>query len=202
MSIVELTKRVQELETRQNNIVRLGQVGRFYPDETKIDVVVGSRTIKGIPYLTQRAAGDSVYWAPEPGELGLVFSPSGVDANSVFLPGIFYDGYPAPESDSQIVKRTFSDGSSETLDKSNGELVIDASGKINLSGTKEAKIEAGAGVITCKPTEISIQGTTVKITATNVDVAGNVNIKGLVTVTGTMNVIGIIQWNGLPATIW
>ena len=40
-----------------------------------------------IPFFTARAGEDQTYWLPSIGELGFLFSPSGISANAVFLTG-------------------------------------------------------------------------------------------------------------------
>lgn len=60
-----------------------------------------------VPWMTVRA-GNTRHWdAPEPGEKGLLFCPSGKTKNGVFLPGHFYSKAELPCDDPDIIKSIY-----------------------------------------------------------------------------------------------
>lgn len=114
--IEQLTLRVSELEKQMANVCRIAQVKKVHEDTALLDVTFEGLEIQQIPFLTQRAGEDKVYWLPSKDELGLLFSPSGDIANAFFLPGIFYNTFPAAESSLTTSKRIFRDGTTEEID--------------------------------------------------------------------------------------
>ena len=114
--ITELSMRVSELEKQLANVCRIAQVKKVHEDTAKLDITFEGLEIQEVPFLTQRAGDDQVYWLPSEGELGVLFSPSGDIANAIFLPGIFYSNFTAGEKSLTKVKRTFRDGTTEEID--------------------------------------------------------------------------------------
>ena len=114
--IASLTMRVAELERRVANICRLAQVSAVDTETATLTVDFEGLKIAGVPYLTQRAGEDQVYWLPSVGELGVLFAPGGDVANALFIPGIFYKNFVATGSSKTKIKRTFRDGTEEEVD--------------------------------------------------------------------------------------
>ena len=114
--IASLTMRVAELERRVANICRIAQVSAVDTETATLTVDFEGLKIAGVPYLTQRAGEDQVYWLPSVGELGVLFAPGGDVANALFIPGIFYKGFVAGEKSTTKIKRIFRDGTEEEVD--------------------------------------------------------------------------------------
>ena len=114
--ISKLSQEVKELQRQVNEIIRLAQI-------TEVDVESSTLTCESegliqsnIPFFTFRAGEDQTYWLPSIGELGHLLSPSGNTGNAVFLPGIFYDTFPAKEMSETKAKRIFRDELEEEID--------------------------------------------------------------------------------------
>ena len=168
MVIDELVARIGDLEKRLANICRIGQVEAVDESTGRLDVgFEEGLTVQNIPFLTTRAGEDKTYWLPSVGELGMLFSPSGDIANSFFLPGIFYTGFPIPDTMNALqVKRIFRDGTEEEVDtdahswkltSGDSERFVDQEKvedkhdtSINKIDASETKIERAAGTIEVK----------------------------------------------------
>ena len=113
----ERDRRLSELEKKVENLLRLGQVAIVHEAEALVDVRFDNDLlIESIPFLTMRAGEDQTYWLPSVGELGFLLAPSGDMANSVFLPGLFYSGFPAGEQSIEKHKTIYRDEMVEEVD--------------------------------------------------------------------------------------
>ena len=110
---------LQELRTKQENLIRTGTVTAIYADAGLVDVAIEKITQKEMPFLTTRAGSDNTYWMPSVGEQGVVLSPSGNLANAMFLPALNSVEKPVVEADANLTVRVWEDGAKETYDKAN-----------------------------------------------------------------------------------
>lgn len=136
--ITALENRIAELERQQLQSTQMAKVSYVYrkatdPDRKTdrddgtwlgyVDVTIQTDTdpieIQRRPFMTMRHGEDKTFWLPSKGELGVLLSPSGEYGNSIFVPGIVYNGIPAhmPEGISLTkALRVFRDEMTEVID--------------------------------------------------------------------------------------
>ena len=169
MVIDELVARIGDLEKRLANICRIGQVEAVDAATGRLDVgFEEGLTVQNIPFLTTRAGEDKTYWLPSVGELGMLFSPSGDLANAWFVPGIFYTGFPIPDTmNAAVAKRIFRDGTEEEVDtdahswklsSGDSERFVDQTKVEDKHGTSINKIDASETKIERSEGSIKIDG--------------------------------------------
>ena len=224
MVIDELVARIGDLEKRLANVCRIGQVEAVDEITGRLDVgFEEGLTVQNIPFLTTRAGEDKTYWLPSVGELGMLFSPSGDLANAWFVPGIFYTGFPIPDTmNAAVAKRIYRDGTEEEVDtdahswklsSGDSERFVDQTkvedkhdSSINKIDASETKLERSEGSIKIDGSETAIErpAGAIKIdgSKTNVErAAGTIEVKvgltrlviGPAAITGYVAGIGRIQ---------
>ena len=114
--IGKLREEVSDLRRRVHEMLRLAQVTAVDADASRLTCVCEGLEQPNIPFLTMRAGEDQTYWLPSVGELGILASLSGNPANAFFVPGIYYEGVPAAESNEDVSLRVFRDGMEERID--------------------------------------------------------------------------------------
>ena len=114
--ISQLIKDVKSLKRQVSEMIRMATVTAIDIETSRLTCESEGLEQANIPFFTARAGEDQTYWLPSIGELGFLFSPSGISANAVFLPGIFFMDYPALEQSLTIAKRTFRDELEEEID--------------------------------------------------------------------------------------
>ena len=114
--ISQLQQEVNILKRQVSEIIRLAQVTEINIENSTLTCESEGLIQADIPFFTFRAGEDQTYWLPSVGELGYLLSPSGNTGNAVFLPGIFYDTFPAADTNPAVAKRVYRDGQTETVD--------------------------------------------------------------------------------------
>jgi phage baseplate assembly protein V len=115
--IRDLAYRIEQLERRINNILRVGNIVEVDYDNALCRVEIGNIKTAWLKWFTDRASNDRSWWAPEVGEQVMVLSPSGEMAQGSVLPAIYQDAHPAP-ADRETVHRTeYADGSTVEYDR-------------------------------------------------------------------------------------
>ncbi len=142
-AIALLTARVAALESAKANMMQLAKVTEVHDATNLLNVEVRGVLLTNVPFLTMRAGTNGqTYWLPELNELGMLFSPGGDVGNAVFLPAMFYDGVPAPETDQNIMRRIFTNDADEKWDFNDDEHVLRIGGDADRQTNKNpAKIE-------------------------------------------------------------
>lgn len=133
-----------DLARKLENIIRLGKIKHV--DYAKARCVVDFQGIETAPllWLNMRAGDDRTWDSPSVGEQCIVVSPSGELANGIVLFGLYSQTHPAPQQQSYIKSRHFSDGAIIQYDTqqhqltatlpNGGTAVITAQGGITLNG--------------------------------------------------------------------
>ena len=167
--VANLTMRVAELERRLANVCRLAKVAAVDVETATVTILFEGLTMEGVPYMTQRAGEDQVYWLPSVGELGVLFAPAGDIANAIFMPSLFFKDFPALEKSLTKVKRIFRDGTTEEIDTNANSYklqVVDSNTAFNITadGKTEIKRAAGETVLSVGTTEAEIEATQITLT--------------------------------------
>ena len=137
---------LSDLLRRVENIVRVGTVSELDEANARIRVQLGSLKTAWIPWLTNRAGPDRDWWAPEPGEQVVVFSPSGELAVGFALPAIYTAANNAPASSKEKHRVVYADGTSLEYNRESHTYhlnVVGSGAKVNV--TTPGKIEFNAG---------------------------------------------------------
>lgn len=160
--IIEWIKRIVKLEEKVPNIVQTARVSGINASNGLVNVTFDDDLeIEGIPFLTMRAGTDKTYWMPSVNEMGILLSPDGNISKSVFLPAMNYSVNPVPETDPNISKRIWSDGTEESYNKT---------GRV-------FSLTVGSSVIQITPSGITITG--------NTTITGNLSVSGTISSGGT-----------------
>lgn len=111
---------------RAANFIRYGVVAEtdYRKAVIRLDLQDGELLTDWIPWITLRAGGDLVWWAPEVGEVMLVLSPSGELSNAVALPASFSNGN-QPGGRPTVQRAVFHDGTSVIYDREAHTYTID-----------------------------------------------------------------------------
>ena len=131
----ELQERVSLLEERLNNLVKVGRVVSVNPKKAtaRVEFEDRDRTVSWeIPVLHNHTHSDKTYWMPRIGELVYVITPSLGEGLGVIIGSSYNSQDPPPESDGNIVKILFEDGTTILYDKRNHKLYIHSVGDIEI----------------------------------------------------------------------
>lgn len=100
-----------DLERRVNNLFRVGVIEEvdYRRAVARVALQDGELLTDWLPWLTMRAGADSVWWAPEPGEVALVGSLSG-ELHAGFILGMAFSNGQRPSSRPGVMRADFGDG--------------------------------------------------------------------------------------------
>ena len=132
-----------------------------------------------------QAAGKARHWrVPSMNEQGALFSPSGDVSQGTFVPGLFGDAGPAPDTRDHVERWLFDDGGSLTYDwEAKSYSIVLPSGSVEIEvGSSAATVTDNAVVVTSGA--IALDG--------DVTIYGEVLINGALRVTGDINGGGAI----------
>lgn len=103
---------------RHSNFLRYGVVKEtdYKKAVIRLELQDGEVLTDWIPWITLRAGGDRLWWAPEVGEVMMVMAPSGELANAVALPASFSNGN-QPGGRPTVQRAVFHDGTTVTYDR-------------------------------------------------------------------------------------
>lgn len=114
--IAELRQELRDVKRQLSGMHRLAKVTAVDAETARLTVEAEGIQQKNVPFFTMRAGEDQTYWLPSVGEMGYLVAICGIEANSVFLPGIFFNGFPAGDKSLHKAKRIFRDGTVEEID--------------------------------------------------------------------------------------
>ena len=146
--IQDLAYRVQQLERRLNNILRVGNVAEVDHERARCRVAIGDLKTAWLKWFTDAASDDSTWWAPKIGEQVMVLSPSGEMAQGAVLPAIYQDKWPAQEASPDVIGRWLPDGTNIQYNSEESTLTINAVGDItlNVQGNLKANVDGDVTV--------------------------------------------------------
>ena len=201
--IAQILKRLNELERRQSNMLRIGTVAEVDATAATVRVSIGALLTAPLPWLTQRAGANArSFAAPSVGEQVLVLSPSGELAQGVALPALFQDAFPAPAGAENLTRTIYPDGTVVTYDSDAHKFTADIKGDADITTTGNATATIGGTL------DASVTGDVTLIAAANVTAqvmgdltaavtgATNATLTGPATVTAAaaliVNAIGLV----------
>ncbi|VVM50212.1 phage baseplate assembly protein V [Pseudomonas fluorescens] len=130
-----------------------------------------------------QAAGKARHWrVPSMGEQGALFSPSGDVSQGMFVPGLYGDAGPAPDTRDHVERWLFDDGGSLTYDWQAKRYSI-----VMPSGSVEIEVGGSAATVT---------DNAVVVTSGAIALDGDVTIYGEVLINGALRVTGDILGGG------
>ena len=141
--ISHLTKEIGLIRQQLSEMIRLATVTEVDAETARLTCESEELVQSDIPFFTLRAGEDMTYWLPSVGELGFLISPSGMTGNAVFLAAIFFDGFPAPDTNPKVSKRIYRDEQVEVIDTDGGSYIYQNGELSRLIDTE--KIEDSAG---------------------------------------------------------
>ena len=160
---------LSDLLRRVENIVRVGTVSELDEAKARIRVQIGPIKTAWIPWLTNRAGNDRDWWAPEPGEQVVVFSPSGELAAGFAIPAIYTTSNNAPASTKEKHRVVYADGTSVEYDRASHTYHLNVLGP-------------GAKVKVTTPGDIEFNASgEIDFTAPNINLHGNILLDGPLT---------------------
>lgn len=181
-----MTQALSELDRRLANLLRYGVIAQLDEAHARATVDLGDVTTEWLPWFALRAGGDTAWWAPEPGEQVMVFSPSGELAMGTILPGIYSDAHPANGDRKTLQRVTYADGTIVQYDRAAHQLKIDAT-----ASSGAVLVDVGSGSVTVNCATATVKATTsvtLDTPATHctgaLTVDGNTLVKGTATVQG------------------
>ena len=130
-----------------------------------------------------QAAGKARHWrVPSMGEQGALFSPSGDVSQGTFVPGLYGDAGPAPDTRDHVERWLFDDGGSLTYDWKAKSYSIDLP-----TGTVAIKV-AGS--------DLAVTDNDVVVKSGAITLDGPATLNGDVQINGTLRVTGDILGGG------
>lgn len=108
---------IGELQRQISQLLRIGTVVKIVPGTDTAIVEIGGVQSDPMQWCVLRAGTDADWWAPSPGEQVLVFAPYGDMAQAIILFSLYRDAYAAPSTNTNVRRRTYSDGAVEQYDK-------------------------------------------------------------------------------------
>jgi len=139
---------MSDMNRRIANLIRVGTVVELDESAARVRVSCGAGdgriTTAWLPWITARAGPDRSWWALEPGEQVLVFSPSGEMAQGVVLGSIYRDAHPAPASSKDIQRVDFDGGSYIEHDRKGKKFSLHVEGDMEVTVTGHVQWVAGA----------------------------------------------------------
>jgi phage baseplate assembly protein V len=131
--------RLGEVERRQDNHVKFGQVvAADYPN-ARLRVTLGDNQTAWLPWVAVRAGGNKSWRAPEVGESVIVISNGDLECGFV-LPGVFSTANPANGNSADIARDDYKDGAFVQYDRAQHILTADLSA---VSGSPQVNVNAG-----------------------------------------------------------
>lgn len=197
-------------DSRLANLIRIGTVDQLDDAGRLVTVDIGDLVTDWMPWAALRAGTDGEYWAPEPGEQVIVFSPSG-DITLGFVWGsLDTDSTPLPGNSRTVSRRKYADGSTVEFDRSSHTLTVNVGSGQVVVNCAEATVNASSSATLNTPTttctgDLVVQGNaTVKGASTLTGAAtmkGGMNVSGgsgaAATITGSLTTTGDVTANGI-----
>lgn len=192
---------LSELDRRLANLLRYGTIAQLDEARARATVDLGDITTEWLPWFALRAGADTAWWAPEPGEQVMVFSPSGELAMGTILPGIYSDAHPANGDRKTLQRTTYADGTVVQYDRVAHQLKVDATAS---NGTVLVDVGSGSVTVNCATAIVKAStSVTLDTPATHctgaLTVDGAAQLKSGATVTGDVVASGAIT-GGTVAT--
>ena len=124
-----------ELERLLANLIQIGTVTAFNPDDTPptVQVDLGEQETDPIPISMGRAGSTKDWNPPAIGEQVMVFCPCGDVALAFSLGGLFQDACSPPSRDPNRNMKVFPDGSGITHDSGSNTLTVTIAGSGNIN---------------------------------------------------------------------
>lgn len=180
--MIDIEYRLNKIEAKLNNIVRIGEVSSINETDCTVKVVFqefdNSFVSHDLPIMVKQSMANKDYWLPDINEqVVCIFLPTGLENG--FVLGSLYSEEDKPVlANPQIRNVTFSDGSSMTYDRKKHEL------NINIVNEGKLNIKANSANLTAK--EITVKSEKATITANSI-IEGDLTIKGNVKATGDIS---------------
>lgn len=135
--------RLTELERQLANLLIVGTVSAADYQRARVQVVAGELFTGWLPWLTQRAACDVSYWAPEVGEQVLLLNPQGEPAQGIVLPALYQHKFPALDGRPSVHRVQYNDGAVLEYDRAFNRLTLQlpSAGTVNLVSPAGVRIE-------------------------------------------------------------
>jgi phage baseplate assembly protein V len=109
---------IGELQRIVSQLIRIGTVVQIVDGTDTAIVEIGGVQSDPIQWGVHRAGPDAEWWAPEPGEQVVIFTPYGDVAQAIILFSLYQDRFAAPALDPAIRRTTYADGTVVQHDRS------------------------------------------------------------------------------------
>lgn len=124
------------------NLIRIGTVADADYGSTRVRVAIGDLVTGWLPWVTTRAGSAVDWWAPSIGEQVIVLSPAGDLAQGFVLHSLYQANHAAPETDPDVRKVIYPDGTVIEYDATAKNLKVNAVGTINVICAGAANVQA------------------------------------------------------------
>jgi phage baseplate assembly protein V len=148
-----------EIERLVSQMIRVGVIDELDVTNKLATVDVGgddtnTLTTDWLPWFSQRAGPDAVWWAPEPGEQVLVLSPFGDQNQGFILCGIGSSAFPLPAGTEDQHIQKYRDGGTFEYDgsASNYTVTVPEGGSITLQVGATSLVMTNSGTTLTTPT--------------------------------------------------
>lgn len=194
-----------EIERRLNNIIALGRISEIDEKKALVRVDIVGRVTDWLPVFMIANTFKRHWVPPRIKEQVVVLQIGGDGSNGLVLRSIFWKGCPEPgEANGDIEITEYSDGSRISYDVASstallnlvnalylyldGNLTVDADGKISVKTGKSMKVEASDSIQVETPV-LQIEADTVEENATHLQ-TGDIWVTGNVYATGDILAVG------------
>lgn len=140
MSVINMERRLRELERRMSRLVQVGTVVDVDYPARRVRVTIGERDSAWLRFATQRAGADRTWWPPVVGEQVMVFAPNGDAVSAVVGDSLYQDESAAPASSGSICRTIMGDGAMITYDRDANRLSVDLPGDAEIDIRGDATI--------------------------------------------------------------
>lgn len=193
---------ISDLDRRLANLLRYGVIAELdenHADGPRATVDLDDGNITDwLPWFAMRAGEDRSWWAPEPGEQVMVFSPSGELSQGTIMPGIYCNKYVANGASKDVRRTTYKDGTVVEYDRAAHQLLVDASAS---NGAVVVNVGTGTVTVNCSTATVnatdSVQLATPLVHCTqklrvdgDTELGGKLAVTGAATLSSTLGVSG------------
>lgn len=203
-SLAELERRIQQLEARQANSVRVGTVTAIMPEKGMVRVEFGDRgqlVSYELPVVVKQTLKNKDSYTPDVGEhVSCVFLGNGIEQG--FVLGAIYSDKDTPLNNDPDVRRTdYEDGTYHSYDRKNSvHLMHYADGSEVKYDAKSNQLQvtvSGAGLVQvrCKEATVSAD-TSATIDTPTTTCTGNLVVEGSISYGAGMTGTGGATING------
>ncbi len=129
------------------NIIRIGTIAEADYAHARVRVAISELVTGWLPWIISRAGSAVEWWAPSVGEQVIVLSPGGDLAQGIVLPAIYQASTPPTDTDPDVRKVTYPDGTTIEYNAAAHDLKISTVGTISITSAGHVHVKAPTATV-------------------------------------------------------